>query len=413
MSKLIKLARRALVSSTTVLSVGLLAQGLFSTTHADAQAAGGSGGAAPNPDCTTLTNPVFISGSSAVQPVLAGLGKALAGTTTIVYSKQGSCTGVSGIMGTSLTAATGLVYWLQDGTQQACDLKASQPVDIGVSDVFPTTCPAVTADEVKAANVGDFHNFFAQVMEFVVPSGSDQKTISAEAAYLTFGLADQGGTPWDNKSLIYGRNATSGTEAMLAKAINLDPSKWKSADTGGSGAMVTAIGSPTGDPKKTIGILSSGEIDGNNNITKLAFQGYGQTCAFWADSGLSETDKAYVRDGHYQVWGPLHVLAKVDTSGAPTNPKAKSVIDLFAAQDKSIVDIELKAHVIPLCAMNVTRSSELGALSSIQPTGACGCYFDSKESSKGAGSECKTCTGDTDCKDASRPKCNYGYCEAK
>ncbi|HEY8943355.1 MAG TPA: hypothetical protein VIM73_03790, partial [Polyangiaceae bacterium] len=99
MSKLIKLARRALVSSTTVLSVGLLAQGLFSTTHADAQAAGGSGGAAPNPDCTTLTNPVFISGSSAVQPVLAGLGKALAGTTTIVYSKQGSCTGVSGIMG--------------------------------------------------------------------------------------------------------------------------------------------------------------------------------------------------------------------------------------------------------------------------------------------------------------------------
>jgi ABC-type phosphate transport system substrate-binding protein len=411
MGKLIKLARRALASSTTIATVGLLAHGLFSNE------AGAQTPPTP-PDCTTLTNPVYITGSTAVQPVLAGLGKSLAGTTTVVYiTKNGSCVGVADALGAMQPATTNGVYWLADGTQQSCSLAAPQAIDIGVSDVYATTCPAVTQAQLTAASVGDFDNFFAQTMEFVVPVGSDQTTISAEAAYLTFGLAATGGTPWDTQTALYERNATSGTEAMLAAAIKLDPSKWKGIDAGGSGAMVTAIGTPTGDPKKTIGILSSGEIDGaTSTIKKLAFQGYGQTCAYWPDSAFSEKDKRFMRDGHYQVWGPLHMLAKVNGSGVATNTAAKAVLDLFAAQDKSTVDIEISAHVVPLCAMNVARTSELGPLSSIQPVGSCGCYFDSTQHSSGADADCKVCTvatQATDCTDPSRSKCNYGYCEAK
>jgi len=345
---------------------------------------------------------------------MQGVGKALAGAatpSTVIYFKQGSCTGVAAILGTKQVPANG-TYWSADGNVQTCTLSTAQAVDIGVSDVFATSCPSVTADQVKAAGVGDFDTFFAQVMEFVVPAASDQNSISAEAAYLTFGLGADGQTQWDNTDLHYIRNNTSGTQVMLGKAINVDAGKWIGKDQGGSGGVVTTVGTPPGDAKKTIGILSSGEADANPlTIKKLAFQAYGQTCAFWADSGASEKDKKYVRDGHYPVWGPLHVLAKVDDKGVPTNDKAKAVIDLFAAQDQSIVDIEIAAHVIPLCAMNVTRDSEIGPMSSIQPTGSCGCYFDSKTAS--AGTKCDVCKVDKDCTNAATPKCNYGYCEVK
>jgi ABC-type phosphate transport system substrate-binding protein len=411
MGRLIKLTKHA-VASGLALGASVLAQGLFIQT---AQAAIPVTG-----PCSGLTNPVYISGSSAVKPVLAGLSQTIAATTTLVYFSNGSCTGVQAILGTAQTASNG-TYWVAPTVdnptgETQCTLAAAQAVDVGVSDVFATTCPGVTQAQVTAAGVGDFDTFFAQVMEFVVPFNSDQTAISAEAAYLTFGLGDQGATPWNNQMLYAIRNNTSGTQAMLGKAIKLDASKWIGTDKGGSGGVVTAIGTPTGDPKKTIGILSSGEADpATATIKKLAFQGYGQTCAFWADSGVAEKDKKYVRDGHYPVWGPLHVLAKVNAQGVATDAKAKALIDLFAKQDQAIVDVEINANVVPLCAMNVARTTEVGPMMSVQPTGACGCYFDSKRKTGGAGADCKVCTAATeatDCTGAAK-HCNYGFCEVK
>jgi len=151
--------------------------------------------------CSALPNPVYVSGSSAVKPVLAGLSQAVKDTATIVYFGNGSCTGVAAALGAAQTATTTAVWWSApltaggDPVENNCDVATTQAVDVGVSDVFATSCAGVTADMVKAANVGDFDTFFAQVMEFVVPINSDQTSISAEAAYLTFGLGDQGATP--------------------------------------------------------------------------------------------------------------------------------------------------------------------------------------------------------------------------
>jgi hypothetical protein len=340
-------------------------------------------------------------------------------------------------LGSPPSAAGTALYWdntTTAGTPLSCDMPASTPVDVGVSDVFPTSCPTVKGDALSKASVGDFHNFFAQVMEFIVPGGpggSDQTAISAEAAYLTFGFGNSGATPWNNQSLFLIRNSTSGTQIMLSKAIGLDVTKWIGFDEGGATAVFNDIkarqvpdpANPTtkinGDPKKMIGIVSSGEADADPvNVKRLAFQATGQTCAFWADSGISEKDKKYVRDGHYPVWGPLHVLAKIDGSGDPTSDGAKQVIDFLSAsdvEDTSTLDLEIDAHVVPLCAMNVTRSSELGPLSSYQPTGACGCYFDSKTKAGGAPAECKVCTKANEatvCK-GDRSVCNYGFCEVK
>ncbi len=410
MGRLNKLTKRAVVSGLALAGASVLAQGAFIRS---AQAITNSG------LCSALPNPVYISGSSAVKPVLAGLSQTVKATTTLVYFSNGSCTGVQAILGTKQTATTTAVWWdtptaANPTGETNCTTTSAQAVDVGVSDVFATTCPGVTQDMVTAANIGDFDTFFAQVMEFVVPVGSDQTSISAEAAYLTFGFGDQSDTTWNNPALFAVRNNTSGTQAMLGKAIKLDASIWKGVNAGSSGGVVTAIGTPAGDPKKTIGILSSGEADPNSaTIKKLAFQGYGQTCAFWADSGASQKDKIYVRDGHYPVWGPLHVLATVNSAGTPTDLKAKALIDVFAAQDKSVVDVEIDANVVPLCAMNVSRTSEVGPLMSVQPTGACGCYFDSKRKTGGASAtDCKVCTSNADCTGSAK-KCNYGYCEVK
>jgi hypothetical protein len=434
MGRLIKLTRRVVASGAMLAGASVLAQGLFSTTRAKAD----------DVICTALPGALIVAGSSAVQPSMAALGLKLAagGTTTIVYSKQGSCTGVSAITGSPPTTAGTALYWDATSTTagKTCTLPASTPVDVGVSDVFATSCPGVKGDALSSAGVADFDTFFAQVMEFIVPGGdggSDQTAISAEAAYLTFGFGNTGGTPWNNQAQYVIRNNLSGTQTMLAKAIGLDASKWIGFDEsneGGAAQIFLDIKNrqipdpafPTdktkrlaGDPKKMIGIVSSGEADADTvNVKRLAFQAPGQTCAFWADSGISEKDKKYVRDGHYPVWGPLHVFAKVDGSGAPTSASAKVLIDFLSSKDvtdTTVLDVELSANVVPLCAMNVSRTSELGPMSSVQPTGDCGCYFDSKKKTGGAPAECVACTpanAATKCTGA-RTQCNYGFCEVK
>ncbi len=361
----------------------MLTQALFTTTPAKAA----------NPLCTSLPGFFIVSGSSAVQPTIAALGQKLGagGTTTLVYSKQGSCTGVAAILGAPPAAAGTAIYWDPTTTAKTpltCDMPAATPVDVGVSDVYATSCPTVKGGDLAKGGVGDFHNFFVQVMEFIVPSDSDQTAISAEAAYLTFGFGNSGATPWDSQSQFLIRNNTSGTQIMLAKAIGLDASKWIGFDEGGAGTVFNdvkagQIPDPTdptkrvnGDKKKIIGIVSSGEADADTvSVKRLAFQAYNQKGAFWADSGVSAKDKIYVRDGHYPVWGPLHVLAKIDANGDPTSAGAKQVIDFLSASDVETpptLDLEIDNHVVPLCAMNVTRSAELGPMSSVQPTGACG-----------------------------------------
>jgi hypothetical protein len=449
MGRLIKLSRRLVASGAVLAGGSVLAQGLFSSTSAMADGTAGSGGGTSVPDCTALpgvTKTIIVAGSSAVQPSMAALGLKLAttstGATAVVYSKQGSCTGVAAIEGTVPTIAANALYWgpTSPTAGDTCSLPGNTPVDVGVSDVFATSCPGVKGNDLAGVGAADFDTFFAQVMEFIVPGGaggSDQTAISAEAAYLTFGFGNTGATPWNNQAQFLVRNNLSGTQTMLSKAIGLDASKWIGFDEsaqGGAAQIFTDIknrqipdpANPTlksarvaGDPKKLIGIVSSGEADADTvNVKRLAFQATGQTCAFWADSGVSEKDKAYVRDGHYDVWGPLHVFAKVDAQGAPTSAGAKAVIDFLSSKDvtdTTVLDVEMSANVVPLCAMNVARTSELGPMTSVQPTGACGCYFDSKKKTGGAGTACVACTpanAATKCT-GDRKVCNYGFCEVK
>jgi hypothetical protein len=162
---------------------------------------------------------------------------------------------------------------------------------------------------------------------------------------------------------------------------------------------------------KAIGILSTGEADdARDKIRELAYQHYGQSCGFWPDSSATSFDKMNVRDGHYPIWGPLHLFAHVDSSGKPTNPEAATLIDYVSGAKQlpgaNLIDVVINAHLVPQCAMQVTRTSEIGALASYQPAEPCGCYFDKKTTGT---TSCTACTKDSDC---STNHCRNGYCEA-
>jgi hypothetical protein len=412
-----RLTRDVFISCFTLAVVGVVAHSSFSNV-AYAQATGGAGGET-TASCTSVgfTNAVYVEGSTAADSVIKALGPALAMATPpiqIVYvsgGTVGSCDGVDAIV-TGATTSANATYWNSTGVTQTCS-NANQAVDVGISDVFPTSCPSITSDMLT--NVGDFPGP-VQSMNFVVPAGATENSISADAAYLTVGLGANGGTPWNNPAGWAFRNFNSGTETMIAAAINVPTAKWPlAADKGGSGAVVTAIGAATTPADATIGILASNQADSNRTtIKRLAFQGYDQTCAYYPDSSYASKDKANVRDGTYKIWGPSHILAKT-TVGAATG-QAKALIDVLegttVVTGVDIVNLEINANTTPQCAMHVKRTSELGTPVTFTPDTSCGCYFDSIKGDAAAMAACTACTTPTTCP-ASAPACNHGFCEVK
>ncbi len=372
-----------------------------------------AGSALADPDCNSLPGSTYITGSSAVKPFMAGLGKALSGTTTLIYKSQGSCVGVDAVINSTKITGTAS-YWDATGTEKTCNVDpAGVVVDIGVSDVFATSCPGVAS---LPASVGDFFGP-NQVMELVVPAASSQASISAEAAYFVFGFGKAGMvTPWLDDSQIFVRSPTSGTQQMIARAITVPAEKWKGVSLAKSGDVLTSVASSV-SPEAAIGILAADVADANRDKVKtLAFEAFKQkTCGFWPDSTATSFDKRNVRDGHYPIWGPLHFFANVGANNVPTKPDAATLIGYFTGKVSvpagvNLLDLEISAHTVPACAMKVQRTTELGDISAFTPAQACGCYFESKLAGSPAAG-CTACTGDAQC-GGTTTHCRYGYCEA-
>jgi ABC-type phosphate transport system substrate-binding protein len=396
--------KQRFLHGATMIGAGLLA---FASAEAVASAAA----------CPT-TNVVYVAGSSAVKPFLAALATKLTGSLTILYKSQGSCVGVTDM--TTPVALTGTAsQWDGAGAETSCDLPGDKNADVGVSDVFATSCSGVTT---VPADLGDFYGP-NQIMNFVVPAGSSETVISADAAFLVYGLGIAGGvSPWTvDENLLLRRNEGSGTQSMISAALSvnnpviLPPNKWKGKDAGGSGALLTAVAGSS-NPNATIGILASDLADGARDKVKiLAYQHTQQLTGYWPDSKPTLFDKINVRDGHYPIWGPLHFYAKKDSSGNPVIDGAKKLIGYFTGKEPvptgvNLLDIESKSgHTVPQCAMYVTRSTELGDYSDYKPEQPCYCAFE--KSATGATS-CKSCAMDSEC-DAATQKCSNGYCEAK
>jgi hypothetical protein len=392
-------------------------------------------------DCSTFTNPVYVAGSSASKPIWAALAPTLTGI-TIVYQSPSSCVGLADVLGGTPDTSSATYY--SGTTTGACTNPGN--VDIGVSDVFPTTC----ANTMVGTGFKDFQGP-VQVMLMAVPYSSTATSISADAAYTVFGW---GGTqypvsPWTQYTNIFIRANTSGTENMIGSAIGLAASKWlaqvpdagASQQEGSSGAVLTALlGAGSGaNASSAIGIIAAdlGDADrgppGTNDagaatggLKILAYQATDQSCGYLPDSDATHFDKINVRQGRYDIWGPIHMVAAVDGSGNPTNAQAATILaDLTMsgtsdAINQSVIQVDANAHVIPQCAMQVSRSTEVspitgGGMASFLPPEGCGCYYESlKNGGTPYSKYCTACTSDSSCTaSTSYPKCHFGYCEAQ
>ncbi len=385
-------------------------------------------------DDTANPNRVYVAGSSAVKPFVALVAaelRTLPTPITLVYQGAGSCTGVNLLVTSTHTISGTASVWSSAGAETSCTLNAAETVNIGLSDVYATTCPGVTA---LPSGVADFEGPI-QTMVFAVPGGttnaSNRTSISYEAAYLTFGLGHNGGmvAPWtDDANDLYMqvRNSSSGTLQMIATAIDVPAAKWKGQVNANGGALLTALkaAAAASHADASIGILSTDVMDANRDSVKaLAYQHKGQDCAYWPDSTPQERDKANVRDGHYMIWGPLHMLTNVDGSGVPTDASAQKVIDyLSGAVIPTTIDliaVESKGGVVPKCAMAVKRTSEVGPLMSYQPPKSCVCKFETEAAGGVPPTGCHFCnnnnnTGNnsSDCTGSAK-KCNFHYCEVQ
>ena len=378
-----------------------------------------AGEAQAQTDCSSLPSPVYMTGSTAVKPFLAAVAGALRGLSspiTVVWADPpgGSCDGPTKLSTTPSGTITGTgILWNTDGTQDSngCNLAtAGTPVDIGVADVSAKTCGVTVASDVKEY-LGP-----TQTMTFVVPKDSPETAISGEAAYLVFGLGAAGSvSPWDDETLIQVRNDKSGTQRMIGAYIKVPASKFKGTANAGSGNVIMGLtaAAGAGNSAKSIGILATDGADKNRSTLKvLAYQHFGQDCGYLPDTDAMSFDKANVRDGHYMIFGPLHMYAHAP-GGTISNENAKKIIDYLSGAvtpEFDLLSVEAKGGVVPDCAMRVKHSDDGGSLMSYMPDKSCECKFLDAAGSKP--DRCKSCTQDSDC-DKSTPACNFGFCEVK
>ena len=379
----------------------------------------------PCSDTTTFPNPVYLAGSSAFEPTLARLALKMAAQTppvTVIYKTSASCDGPNAIISNgqltgnadyftpnpAISASSPLPYVIKN-----CALDPDHPTAlIGVADVAFQTCIGTP----PPATIGEYRGPI-QAMLFVVPAANKTTVaISAEQAADIYGCGQTSGVPpYTDETAIQQRNSTSGTQRMISAYIGVAPDSWKGKQNAKSGDLVNSL-LAVSDPMKAIGIVAAdfyATPPNSTNLNALAFRGYSQTKAYYADSAPGALDKKNVRDGHYVIQGPLHFFTTL-TNGQPS-AKAKQILDwlqgiapLDASNPHAYIDAVTAAGAVPDCAMKVGRDVDGGYLYKYTPAVSCGCYFEAAATlTSPAG--CTPCTSSATCPTGT--SCQTGYCE--
>jgi ABC-type phosphate transport system substrate-binding protein len=380
---------------------------------------------------------LYVTGSTAVKPFLQQIAQQLAlQKVFVIYTSVGSCTGVDAIVNGTLMRtgpaplAASATYWeSSSSTGKPCDLPAAGVnADLGISDVFAPSCPGFELANLESLKIRDAHGPI-QTMTFAVPSNSKYREISQQAAYLVFGFGKDGQVLdvtgqhaiWSDETALQQRSATSGTQAMLAAAIGVPSGLWKGKPNKTSDDVASALQAASATQAAadaTLGILGADYVDSRNlraQIRMLAYQDSHQNCAVTPDSSDTAKDKRNVRDGHYPIWGPLHLLYKVNDNGEPQNTAIRQpLLDVVGylsgakalPNGVNLIDVYAQSGLVPECAMHVTRSADGGAITPTRPENPCACLFEKKAT---GATDCDACKVQGDC--AAGQTCSQGYCE--
>ncbi len=392
----------------------------------------GAGAATPASaqPCDMSGQVLYIAGPDSMINVLQNVAASLWGEgIQVLYKGYPSCLGIQTLVNNEPTTpdpfeigtpdAHAVNYWPGDAT---ADVTCELPYDM-MDPAEPEIVPDIVLSEVFATTCASFPNGLGTVQDFqgpalgfsfVVPPGSPATSISAEAAYLVygFGAASHVVAPWTDPATILHRDPNSGTENIFAKTIGLDVNKWSGTSLNSTGTLLAQVTGATGAAvETTIGGANVSIVDQRRGeLRPLPYQHYGQTCGYFPDSTATAFDKRNIRNGHYAIWGVVHIYTRVNGSGVPVNAGANRFINLVVGTDEipglDPIALEAQSGLIPQCAMNVVRTEDGGSLASLQPQRPCGCYFESLT----GGTSCQACGTSAECP-AEAPDCSYGYCE--
>jgi hypothetical protein len=364
-------------------------------------------------DTTMFPNPIYFIGSSAFETTAGNMAILLAQVAgndkvTLIYQATSSCDGPNYIKGATVMSGVADVFVPSTAnpliaTKASCTLATGQTADLGVSDIFYENCPAIDPPTLDLATGITDVTGPVQSMIFIVPAANKTVTaISAEQAQDIWGCGMSGAVaPFTNETDIQQRNSGSGTQGIIAKAINVPATAFKgNPNPTGTNMVSSMIAAP--DQSEAIGFLAADSYDAKRTqFNALAFRAFGQTKAYYADSAFGTFDKRNTRDGHYVVWGPEHFFVTVDpTTKAVNNPKAVKFLGwlngTLATPAFNYIDVEARSNVVPQCAMKVSRATDGGLLKSYKPATPCGCYFESVATSTAVPPGCIPCGGGAD-----------------
>jgi hypothetical protein len=395
----------------------------------DAGTSGGGGssdaGVDSLPACSTLSpQPVIhVTGANAFKNVLGQLAIALlsapndADRRTIIFTAAGACQGVEALYEDKRSVRdfyklAVAEYWSAGGdptTTTKCRLDdATQFADLGLSGVYAASCNSAYA---LSATAGDFVGP-VQTTAFVVPAGSSEHAISADAAYHVYALGDTNVAPWTERDLVFARDRTATVQQIIGKSLGVKPELLRGVNLPRSEEMVSRVGnSPNADA--TIGMLDSSFAESSLNAAKLrmiAYRAPDQDCGRFPNSTELSNDKRNVREGSYPLWSSMHFFAKVGTDKQPLNANVAQLLAYLSFKlpvpTVKFLDVVIGERLVPQCAMQVSRTEDMGPMSSYSPPDPCGCYMDSRT----VGTTCQVCKASSECPAAS-PRCSFGYCE--
>jgi hypothetical protein len=365
--------------------------------------------------CADLTpRPVYVYGSTALLLGLRTLAQAIASTATVVYQSDTSCAGLDSIL-TGITRLKGAAqYWPPNQEQPlSCAVEGDQLADIGLCDVSPASCiEGLAGVQNLVDDLGP-----AQVFMFTVPKGSTQTNISAQAAYTVFAYDSGGVEPWTDPASLIRRGAGSGTQLTISASLGLAPGFWRGVIKQRSSEVKPAL-LMLPEPERGLGITSADvadDADSRANLRTLAYQHFGQSCAFTPDSSTGSSDKRNVRDGHYELWAPLHFYTRGQNNRTQDPFVAEIVSYLTGAlplpnRNTDFITTLKQAGLVPTCAMQVTRSREGAPIEPFAASPSCSCYYEASPPGGTVPENCAACTTSAECPSRA-PNCNFGYCE--
>jgi ABC-type phosphate transport system substrate-binding protein len=406
------------------------------------------------PNCPYGTGNVTVAGSTAAQHIIQSVGGFLATNgTTVVYQGGGSCAGLDLIYSSSAPTGTATVYNADGGTY-SCTIQSGQVPTLAAADVFPITCQNATALPVSGTVPSGFLDVHGpwQAMLFVQPNGvTGVPGISAEQAYWVLGFPTNGGnvSPWNltnengdgtgsgtlpDAGFVFIRNYLSGTQEMISSYIyTQDPTyvkQWVGVNAGGSGNVVKYVASFQGNANQSavLGIVALDAYgSAKTTLQDLPFRAYGQNLAWYPDSTQNANDRQNVRDGHYELSGPVHFVAATTDGTTATDADVQAFLNVINGTtnlgNTDIVAVEASVFTVPDCAMLVTRSGDGIGVTNYAPPQFCGCAFehDVSATSSLVPYTCTACTcaTGTNCSGSAGPCpaaqsiCNYGFCEVQ